>query len=249
MAVGRRGSYNWSDHSATRPPRMSFLPVRRLKAAAQIADAIRDAIIQGAYRAGDGLPSERDLAEEFAVNRATVREALHRLEAWGLVEIRQGEPTRARDVLAHAGLQVLPALLLPGGRLDAGMLRDLLEIRGMILAWTAGRAARAGGAGRLGEIVEALAAAQGPEERQRLDFDFFLELVALTHNRVLGLLAGAVRAVYAEHGALFAPIYAGDFDPSRHRAVLAAIARRDEGAAAAAMRSWAEAGLAAMEAR
>lgn len=50
---------------------MSVSPKRRL-----VADALRDAIATGRYRAGDRLPGELDLAERFAVSRGTVRAAL-----------------------------------------------------------------------------------------------------------------------------------------------------------------------------
>jgi len=41
-----------------------------------VADALRDAIATGRYRAGERLPGEHDLAERFAVSRGTVRAAL-----------------------------------------------------------------------------------------------------------------------------------------------------------------------------
>lgn len=50
---------------------MPVSPKRRL-----VADALRDAIASGRYRAGERLPGEHDLAERFAVSRGTVRAAL-----------------------------------------------------------------------------------------------------------------------------------------------------------------------------
>ncbi|PCN48126.1 GntR family transcriptional regulator [Curtobacterium sp. 'Ferrero'] len=41
-----------------------------------VADALREAIATGRYRAGDRLPGEHDLAERFAVSRGTIRAAL-----------------------------------------------------------------------------------------------------------------------------------------------------------------------------
>ena len=103
---------------------MEFKPIKQQKIAEQIAAVLRDAIIKGTYRTGEPLPSERELATQFAVNRSSVREAIHRLEGWGLVNIRQGGGTMVRDVLASAGLQVLPYLLAPSGALDAKWLVD-----------------------------------------------------------------------------------------------------------------------------
>ena len=46
---------------------------------AQIADAIRTAIVDGRLLVGDRLPSEAELADQHGVSRATVREALKEL--------------------------------------------------------------------------------------------------------------------------------------------------------------------------
>lgn len=57
---------------------------------AQIAKAIRDAILSGELTADDRLPSESDLAETFQVSRPTVREALKRLAAQSLIRTERG---------------------------------------------------------------------------------------------------------------------------------------------------------------
>ena len=57
---------------------------------AQIAAAIRDAIVSGKLIVGDRLPSEAELAEQFEVSRPTVREALKRLAAQSLIRTQRG---------------------------------------------------------------------------------------------------------------------------------------------------------------
>ncbi len=57
---------------------------------AQIAKALRDAILTGELTADDRLPSEADLAETFSVSRPTVREALKRLAAQSLIRTERG---------------------------------------------------------------------------------------------------------------------------------------------------------------
>ncbi|MFT5742446.1 MAG: GntR family transcriptional repressor for pyruvate dehydrogenase complex [Paracoccaceae bacterium] len=57
---------------------------------AQIAKAIRDAIMSGALPVDERLPSEAELAEQFAVSRPTVREALKRLAAQSLIRTQRG---------------------------------------------------------------------------------------------------------------------------------------------------------------
>lgn len=57
---------------------------------AQIAAAIRDAIVSGDLIVDERLPSETDLAEQFKVSRPTVREALKRLAAQSLIRTQRG---------------------------------------------------------------------------------------------------------------------------------------------------------------
>ncbi|MCC5989579.1 MAG: FadR family transcriptional regulator [Pararhodobacter sp.] len=58
--------------------------------ASTIADFLQSNILSGHYRAGDRLPSEADLCAHFGVSRPTLREALGRLSANGLIVSRRG---------------------------------------------------------------------------------------------------------------------------------------------------------------
>lgn len=56
----------------------------------QIVEQIRNAVLSGQFKPGDRVASEKELMSEFAVSKATLREALRVLEGMGLVEIRKG---------------------------------------------------------------------------------------------------------------------------------------------------------------
>ena len=57
---------------------------------AQIASAIRDAIVSGKLIVDERLPSEAELSDQFRVSRPTVREALKRLAAQNLIRTQRG---------------------------------------------------------------------------------------------------------------------------------------------------------------
>ncbi|TGB12720.1 GntR family transcriptional regulator [Streptomyces sp. MZ04] len=60
-----------------------------------IADALRDRIRSGALKPGDRLPTQAVLAEEFGVERGTVRQALRTLQGDGLLaNVSKGSPPR-----------------------------------------------------------------------------------------------------------------------------------------------------------
>ncbi|RBW56038.1 FadR/GntR family transcriptional regulator [Ruegeria sp. A3M17] len=69
---------------------MKIDPKKPADLSAQIAQAIRDAIISGELIVDERLPSEAELSEQFQVSRPTVREALKRLAAQSLIRTQRG---------------------------------------------------------------------------------------------------------------------------------------------------------------
>ena len=87
----------------------------------QVADRIGAGIVEEKFAPGERL-KETDLAQAFAVSRATIREALRILQARGLVQI-----------LPQRGAHVT--------QLSAKELEDFFEIRAVLLGLGSGRAA------------------------------------------------------------------------------------------------------------
>lgn len=67
-----------------------FNTVRGNKISQEIIAQIRNMIFEGKLSAGDKLPPENILTEQFGVSRQTLREALRALEFIGLIEIKKG---------------------------------------------------------------------------------------------------------------------------------------------------------------
>lgn len=81
----------------------------------EIADTLRERIRTGALRAGDRLPTQAELAEEFGVERGTVRQALRALQEDGLLSnVSKGSPPRiAEPTSAQAEPQPTMVALAP----------------------------------------------------------------------------------------------------------------------------------------
>lgn len=62
----------------------------------QIADELREGILEGTFAAGSPLPSERELMDKYDASRGTVRQSVAVLKAEGLVSIEQGRGAFAR---------------------------------------------------------------------------------------------------------------------------------------------------------
>ncbi|KKB35573.1 FadR/GntR family transcriptional regulator [Bacillus thermotolerans] len=56
----------------------------------QVADNIKQKIQAGAYKVGEKIPGEREMAMELSVSRNTVREAYKILEAYGYLTVKHG---------------------------------------------------------------------------------------------------------------------------------------------------------------
>ncbi len=69
---------------------IEFNTIQKEGLSVQIANAIRNAILEGRLAGEERLPSEAELAERFGVSRSTVREALKRLAAQNLIRSERG---------------------------------------------------------------------------------------------------------------------------------------------------------------
>src|SRR5271167_2116229 len=105
---------------------ISFGPIRSTRLFEEICEQIRGQLSLGKIGPGDKLPAERDLAEQFGVSRAAVREALRTLEVSGLIESRKGPKGGAFMLEEGAPLTQSFESMLDLGRIP---LPDLTEAR------------------------------------------------------------------------------------------------------------------------
>lgn len=122
----------------------------------ELAEAIGVQIARNGIPATARLPAERELAEEHATSRVTVREGLAKLVDWGLLRIRRGSGAVVRDRRSWS-FAALPLAIR--GTEDPVVLqrtiRDLLSLRRALVAHGA---MRASGRVRPGDLDEARAA-------------------------------------------------------------------------------------------
>lgn len=223
---------------------MAPRPAARPRVAERVFSALLDAVLSGRYGPGEKLPPQRALAAEAGVTMGSVREALKRLEQMNLIEVRHGDAMRVRDWRRHGGLDVIAHGLLLSGGLDAGVLADVLEARGLMLAELAGLAAQRRSpeqAERLAALADAVAAADADADAQELDFAFFTELAEAAGNLVFVLILNSIRRLYFEHAQRLPVTARREELAPLYRGAAAAVQRRDAEAARAAVAQLADA--------
>lgn len=174
----------------------SFDQIERRTVADEIRQAIADGIRSGRLRAGEVLPPERELAEQFGVARTSVREAIVGLSALGVIE-RRGNRVRVVEHLPDVAVEV-------DDRKTA--VRDIFETRRAIEVYLAELAccrATDGQRAEINGIASRFGADLDIREFRELDRAFHTAIAEACGNRVLAEVYGKV---------LDALFHSGDFD-------------------------------------
>ncbi|MFN3259294.1 MAG: GntR family transcriptional regulator [Pikeienuella sp.] len=165
---------------------------------------------------------EADLATRFGVSRTPVREALRRLESQGVVthEARKGAVVATLDYD------------------QLGELYAVREVMEGLAARLAARSASAAEVALLFEMIEADEALTEPRALAQANKRFHRQLQRASHNRYLIETLGPVRrSLSLLGGTTFAAPGRAESSAREHRAIVEAVAARDEAAAEAAARA------------
>jgi GntR family transcriptional repressor for pyruvate dehydrogenase complex len=216
--------------------------VRKIRIYEEVVGQLHQLIEAGKLKAGDRLPSERELAETFRVSRSSVREAIKTLENEGLVITRPGSGTFITAVDVEALIQPLASLLSRGK--DA--LIDLVEMRRLIepsIAALAAERATSADILRLKEICTTQEQqVKGGASAVDSDAAFHLTIGQATHNAALQRLVASIVEILKpmRENSLQTPDRAHESLAS-HREIIGAIERHDPEQARHAMQRHIEA--------
>ncbi len=161
-----------------------FAQIRAERIADKVAEQLRKLVADGVLKAGDRLPSERELSEELGVSRTSVREAVQRLEFEGILETIHGGGSIVKNLTEQEIRRPIERFL----KADKKHVLELAELRAFMEAWAAGEAAKKRTQADLQRIRDYLEQMEKDLERGRIryevDFKFHTEIAAATHNTV-----------------------------------------------------------------
>jgi DNA-binding FadR family transcriptional regulator len=202
----------------------------------RVARDLSSRIARGEYKIGQRLPSERELAQSYAVSRPTVREALIALELDGLVEVRTGSGVYVTATSPRGG---------KAGAMDIGPF-ELLEARRAIESEACALAATRISDEEVEQLELLLAEMNSAEDdavaAEDADRRFHLLIANTTRNSAM--LASVqmlwdARARSPQTQLLSVKAHAAGVTPriDEHAAILQALKERNPGAARHAMRN------------
>ncbi|MCK8614835.1 FadR/GntR family transcriptional regulator [Gordonia sp. C13] len=223
---------------------MPFQPVTQQSAPEIVFDQIVEGVLSGDLAAGEALPSERELARMLGVSRPTVREALKRVAASGLVTIRQGDGARVQDIARTGGLDLLPRLLIRSGALVPSVARSIVEARAVVGPEVARLAAQRASDDHLvaiRSVLDRLAVEPEPIGQQVAALEFWSAVIDAADSIAFRLMYNSLRAAYEPA----VPALAGVLEPEvgniqGYRALVDTIAAHDPERAEVAARALLE---------
>lgn len=222
----------------------TFSVVRVPKVHEAIASQLEAKILDGFYKEGQALPSERDLMEQLGVGRPAVREAMLSLERSGLVKLSNGERARVCRPTATTVALSLSTSVKMLMTTEEGI-RNLQAIRQIFEVALARKAAKDASASQLARLEAALlkneAALGNDVEFERTDVAFHYEIALIAGNPLISGLHESLVGWLADQRTV--ALRQSHFDEqalSRHRAIFQAIVHRDPDRAEAAMQDHLE---------
>lgn len=178
----------------------------------QILDLIR----KEGLRPGDRLPSVRSLAERFSVASPTMRNALGRLQANGVVEIRHGSGVYVRN-----GRERVVVANLNHGEIDPDTVLHLLDARLLIEPYLTESTARKAGEAEIAELERVLEEASrwldgsDDEALHRASWNFHRAVARFSSNPILAQTIESLLELYSFEQLMLISFY--DDRPRDHR--------------------------------
>jgi GntR family transcriptional repressor for pyruvate dehydrogenase complex len=208
-------------------------------------EKIKEMILDGRLKPGDRLPREADLAEQLAISRGSLREAVRALSMIRILDVRQGDGTYVTSLRPELLLETMGFII--DFHQDSSIL-DLFEVRRALEPMAAQKAAvliSDEDAAELLRLVDAVGPSSPVEDLVANDLEFHHRIAEAAGNTVLCSFIDGV-AGRTQRARVWRGVTQEDaFEQTQreHRAIALAIAERQPTVAGA----WAVAHIAGIE--
>lgn len=213
-----------------------FGPVERKILWEQVAEQLMAMLRDKHLRPGDKLPPERELAAMMQVSRPSLREALRALSLMNVLEVRQGAGTFVTSLETELLVEHLDFVL----SLDESSLIELFEARKIVEIGIAGLAAQRITGEELAELEAGLARSQEtlhhPADFLQADEKLHKTIIKAARNPIMSRVIDSIsRLLMVSRSRTVEIARVRTQTVQDHRAIVAALKRRDPEAAQEAM--------------
>ncbi|AEE95686.1 FadR/GntR family transcriptional regulator [Mahella australiensis] len=164
---------------------MGIQPIKKANVSEQVYEQLKKQLLNGEWKQGDKIPSENELAEAFNVSRITVRHAIQKLTALGLIETRVGEGSFVREVKPGVYMNAI----IPLAYLGENSTLEVLEFRYVVESESVGLAAERATQEDIAELKEILKNMEDVKEDAQLfaeaDLRFHFKIAQITRNSLI----------------------------------------------------------------
>jgi len=214
-----------------------YLPIQSERLYERIVNQIEQRIESGDLKVGDQLPSEHELAEQFAVSRTAIREAVKALRQKGLVEIRPGRGTFITNETSDTIRNSLGMMMKFGATKGSGNLVEVREILEPEIAALAATRITTEYITAMQDAVKIMdTALDNVEVYIEADLDFHLALAEATQNPFILILMDSIIDLLREQRKRISLAKGGlERGQFHHKRILEAVTSRDPQASRKAM--------------
>lgn len=166
---------------------MNINPIQKINAVEQVFEQMQNLLIEGTWKAGDKLPSENELSAAFGVSRMTIRQAMQKLKALGLIETRTGSGSYVREVNPEDYLNELIPMMYIGSpsQIHVFQYREMIDSESVRIATMMGDE---NGLKRLEDRLEKMrkaAAEDNAKAFSQYDLKYHMTIVKMTGNPMM----------------------------------------------------------------
>ena len=213
---------------------MSFEKIKKDNIPDRVFQALKQEIVNGAFRPGDKLPPESTLSTELGVSKSSVKIAIQRLVTLGLVETKAGDGSYVRAFIPDEYISQMGEFLLSDS--DISHITEYRLVTELATVGVAMERATPENFASMERIVDQMDKAMASGDfhlHAKLDYEFHREICRATQNEIFLLSDGIIGKMLRQHTSILNRAYLEKArlkpvpEEDVHRRLLKAIQRKD----------------------
>ena len=209
----------------------------------QVYNQLKSQLMAGVWKAGEKLPSEKELCDLLGVSRVTVRAAIQQLEILGMVETRHGGGNFVKEFSPINAMDALHPLIQISENQD---IITVLEYRKIVEKGTIGLVAPKITDEQIAELEETYpltvssSAPDQPQQHADADHLFHKQLAQITQNPIITKVYEIINVILSSAMADIVKLLGSEMGLRYHRRLIDALKTRDKALCEAMMEAHIE---------